>query len=145
MTVAFFGHADTPSSVYPLLERKVLELAEQNKDITFLVGTHGSFDRMAQKALKQAIKRYPHIKAHIILAYYEPTSDKNYELPTLYPDGIENAPKRFAIDFRNRYMVNECDTVICYITRDWGGAAKFVRMSKKKADIYLILLTVNKG
>lgn len=130
MTVAFFGHGNTPSEVYPLLERKIAELAEQNEDITFLVGTHGAFDGMSRRALKQAAERYPHIKCFVVLAYYEPNGE-DYGLPTLFPEGIESRPKRYAINYRNDYMVRECDAVICYITHDWGGAWQFVHKADK--------------
>lgn len=136
MIVSFFGHANTTSSTYPLLEQTIIELSKHNDDISFLVGTHGAFDRMAQTALKSATEQYSHIKAHIVLAYYDPTVIKDdweqYKLPTIYPEGIEKAPKRFAIDFRNKYMINECNTIICYISHDWGGAAKYVKIAEKK-------------
>ncbi|MCM1167166.1 MAG: hypothetical protein NC299_15575 [Lachnospiraceae bacterium] len=63
------------------------------------------------------------------------------ELPTIYPDGAETVYKKRAIEYRNRFMVNECDTVICYITHNWGGAAKFVSQAEKqgKAIINLAL------
>lgn len=132
MVVAFFGHADAPSNIYPRLERKVMDLSEQSGDITFLVGTHGSFDSMARQALKQALKRFPHIRCYVVLAYYNPTdkeSVEQYGLPTLFPKATL---PRYAIDYRNNYMVKECDTVICYITHDWGGAWKFVHKAEKQ-------------
>ncbi|MCM1166823.1 MAG: hypothetical protein NC299_13165 [Lachnospiraceae bacterium] len=133
MVVSFFGHKDTPSTVKPFLEQTVQRLIEENEDITFLVGTHGAFDLMAQSVLKQALKRYPRIICYIVLAYV-PVGDSSerYISPTLVPEGIESVPKRFAITFRNNYMVKECDTVICYITHDWGGAWEFVHKARQK-------------
>lgn len=131
MVVAFFGHADAPSDIYSRLESKVMELSEQNEDITFLVGTHGSFDSMVRRALKQAITQFPHIKCYVVLAYYNPTdkeSAEQYGLPTLFP---KKAMPRYAIDCRNNYIVEECDAVVCYITHEWGGARKFVRKAEK--------------
>lgn len=139
MVVAFFGHADAPSDTYPMLERKVMDLSEQNENITFLVGTNGSFDCMARQALKQALKRFPHIKCYVVLAYYNPTdkeSIEQYGLPTLFPT---DAPPRYAIDYRNNYMVNECDAVICYITHTWGGAWKFVHKAEKQGKTIINL------
>lgn len=132
MIISFFGHKNTPISVKPLLERTVFRLIEENERITFLVGTHGAFDLMAQNVLKQALERYPRIACHIVLAYIPVGgNDKQYALPTLVPEGIESVPKRFAICYRNNYMVKECDTVICYITHNWGGAAQFVKKAKR--------------
>ena len=98
MVVAFFGHKDTPSVVKPLLEQTVQRLIEENEEITFLVGTHGAFDLMAQSVLKQALQKYPHITCHIVLSYIPVDKDsEQYALPTLVPEGIESVPKRFAI------------------------------------------------
>lgn len=133
MVVSFFGHKDTPSTVKPFLEQTVQRLIEENEDITFLVGTHGAFDIMAQNVLKQAAECYPRITAHIVLAYVPVGSNaERYALPTLVPEGIEGVPKRFAISFRNDYMVNESDTVVCYIAHNWGGAAQFVEKAEKR-------------
>ena len=140
MVVAFFGHKDTPSAVKPLLEQTVQRLIEKNEEITFLVGTHGAFDLMVQSVLGQALQEYPHISCHIVLSYIP--AEKNseqYALPTLVPEGIESVSKRFAISFSNNYMVNECDTVVCYITHDWGGAAQFVNKAEKKGKVIINL------
>ncbi len=139
MVAAFFGHKDTPSTVKPLLEETVQRLIEENEEITFLVGTHGAFDRMTQSVLKEAAERYPKISCYIVLAYLPADNSEKYMLPTLYPEGIELTPKKFAITFRNNYMVNECDTVVCYIKHDWGGAAQFVEKAKKKGKAIINL------
>ena len=144
MVVAFFGHKDTPSAVKPLLEQTVQRLIEENEDITFLVGTRGTFDLMAQSVLEQASHKYPHIACYRVLSYIpvERNSEQN-ALPTLVPEGIESIPKRFAISFSNNYMVNECDVVICYITHDWGGASKFVSKAEKKGKVIINLAECN--
>lgn len=53
-------------------------------------------------------------------------------LPTLLPEGIERVPGRFAISWRNRWLLEHCDVVVCYVTHSWGGAAKFVQLAKKR-------------
>ena len=134
MVVTFFGHKDTPDKVKPLIEQTVERLIEENENITFLVGTHGKFDRMAQNVLVQAKKRYPNIDCQIVLAYIKTKADEysQYDLPTVVPEDIEFTPKRFAISFRNKYMVEQCDTVVCYITHDWGGAYTFTEKARRK-------------
>ena len=140
MVVAFFGHKNTPSAVKPLLEQTVQRLIEENGEITFLVGTHGAFDLMAQGVLKQALQKYPQITCYIVLSYIPvDRSDEQYPLPMLVPEGIESVPKRFAISFSNSYMVNECDAVVCYITHDWGGAAQFVNNAEKRGKTVINL------
>ena len=50
----------------------------------------------------------------------------------MYPEGLESVPRRFAISWRNKWMVGESDTVICYIAHSWGGAAQFVELAERK-------------
>ena len=50
---------------------------------------------------------------------------------TMYPEGLEYCPPKFAIDRRNRYMLEQCEWVICYIRRTWGGSYKFVEKAKR--------------
>ena len=49
----------------------------------------------------------------------------------IYPE-IENKPKRYAITYCNRYMVEKADFVVAYITHDWGGAYKTYKYAKQK-------------
>lgn len=136
MTTAFFGHGNAPSDLEPRIEQAVIQLMEENENITFLVGTHGRFDAMARSVLKRLAPQYPNMKYRIVLAYMpvkkEDEEDRFEGLPTTLPEGIENVPKKYAISYRNNYMVKECDAVICYITHDWGGAAQFVEKAQRK-------------
>lgn len=50
----------------------------------------------------------------------------------MLPEGIESVHPRYAISWRNKWIVNESDMVICYITHSWGGAAQYVEKAKKK-------------
>ena len=57
------------------------------------------------------------------------TYPESYE--TIFPEGIENVPKRFAIDFRNRWMIEKSDCVVTCINRGFGGAAKAKNYAEK--------------
>lgn len=50
---------------------------------------------------------------------------------TMYPEGLEAVPPRFAISWRNKWMVRESDAVVGYISHAWGGAAQYVEMTQK--------------
>lgn len=140
MVVAFFGHKDTPSTIKPRLENVVQQLIKENEKITFLVGTHGAFDLIAQSVLVQASQNYPWITCQKVLSYIPAGKDiEQYELPTLVPEGIESVPKRFAISFSNNYIVNKCDVIVCYIEHDWGGAAQYINKAKKKGKVIINL------
>lgn len=89
---------------------------------------------MVISLLKQLSAKYTTISCAVILAYL-PTDKTNViccELPTIYPEGIEYVPPKYAVSYRNNWIVKQADMVICYITHDFGGAAKFVKKARKK-------------
>ena len=45
---------------------------------------------------------------------------------------IENIPPRFAINYRNKFMLEAADIVVTYVKHSWGGAAKYKRLAEKK-------------
>lgn len=131
MICAFFGHHDCPDSIKPRLFEAIKKQIEQGTRC-FYVGNHGKFDTMVLSCLRMLKSDYAGIRYAVVLAYL-PT-DPNAYLPdeTIFPEGIESVPKRFAIDFRNRWMANRSDTVISYISRSWGGAAKYVKKARNR-------------
>lgn len=50
----------------------------------------------------------------------------------LIPEGIENVHPRYAISWRNIWMINKSSYVVTYITHSWGGAAKFANRAKRQ-------------
>ena len=134
MTCCFFGHKDTPSSVYEKLEEAVEKIIVEDGVSSFLVGNQGQFDSMALSALRKLKLKYPHINYNVVLAYMPAEKEvwNPYEYgETMLPEGIESVHPRYAISWRNKWMVNESDMVICYITHGWGGAAKYAELANK--------------
>lgn len=135
MVCSFFGHKDAPQSLYPEIKANIELLITQRNVDSFMVGNQGGFDSMVLKALRELRQVYPHICYNVVLAYM-PTQKQEYELydpsETFLPEGIETVPKRFAISWRNKWMVRESSVIICYITHSWGGAAQFVEYAKRQ-------------
>lgn len=97
----------------------------------FYVGNQGAFDRMVRAVLQELVQEYPHVCYAVVLAYLPQTRNDEDFSDTMFPEGIEIVPKRFAISHRNRWMLQQADYVVSYVTRDWGGAAQFVRKAEK--------------
>ena len=137
----FFGHHDCPLEIEPMIEASLCWLIKEYGVHTFYVGNHGNFDRLAARCLRRLAQDDPKIRYSVVLAYL-PTPEQTPE-NSLFPEGIEAIHPRYAISWRNRWMVNESDTVICYITHGWGGAARYVELAskKKKRTINLADLT----
>ena len=135
MVCSLFGHKDAPQSLYPKIKEYIEGLITEQNINSFMVGNQGGFDSMALKALRELKPMYTHICYNVVLAYL-PVQKQEYELydpaETFLPEGIETVPKRFAISWRNKWMVRESDVILCYITHSWGGAAQFVEYAKHK-------------
>jgi len=54
----------------------------------------------------------------VVLTYLptEATANQYDPSETLFPGGIEKAPKRFTIDQRNRWMLQQSEYVVTYVT-----------------------------
>lgn len=131
LTCTFFGHRDCPMSIKPILYDILIDLIENNGVTNFYVGNHGNFDNIAYNLLRDIKKQYPNIKYNVVLAYLP--NCKYYKTEnTLYPEGIELVPKRFAIDYRNRFMLDNTDFVVAYMLYSHGGASKYINLAIKK-------------
>ena len=136
MTCTFFGHRDTPQTVKPLLRDVMINLIEHQGVNRFYVGNQGSFDRMAADLLKE-ISEATDIRYEIVLAYMPKTNGSFDETPTLLPDGIEAVPPRFAIEYRNKWMIAHSDIVVTYVRHSFGGAAKFKGYAIRKGKLII--------
>lgn len=131
MVCVFFGHGDCPASIKSSLFETIKDQIERGT-LQFYVGNHGNFDRIILSCLRELKVLYPEIRYSVVLAYLPKNPNSYQPDETIFPAEMESAPRRFAIDFRNRWMVNHADLVIAYITRSFGGAAKFVNVAKCK-------------
>ena len=139
MTVTFFGHKDTPKEIEPTLRSTLIDLIE-NKNVTvFYVGNNGSFDTMVRRQLENLSQTYP-ITYNVVLAYL-PTKKSEYDdyTNTIYPEGLETAPKRFATSWRNKWMIKQSDIVVTYVTHNFGGAAQFKKLAEKQGKTVIEL------
>ena len=135
MTCTFFGHKDTPKETEPTLRSTLTDLIV-NKDVNvFYVGNNGNFDNMVSTILPELSLTYP-IKYYIVLAYLPKKETDNIE-HTILPEGIETVPPRFAISYRNKWMIEQSDYVVTYVNHSWGGAAQFKELAKKKGKTVL--------
>ena len=131
-TCIFFGHRDTQATIKPRLMSCVESLIVKHGVTKFYVGNQGNFDRMAKSVLQTLQKKYPYIEYYVVLAYFPSQKEEMDDTETIYPDGLETVPRRFAISHRNRWMLRQADYVVGYITHSWGGAAQFFAQAKRQ-------------
>jgi len=130
----FFGHRECDGNIREMLFDVLTALIEKNGVEMFYVGNQGQYDMHVRAVLSELAKKYPEIMYYVVLAYIpriKTSFDMDYEKHTLIPDGIEGVPRRFAIIYRNQWMLQKSEYVVAYIRHDWGGAAKFVAQARK--------------
>ena len=139
MTVTFFGHKDTPKNIEPTLRTTLVDLIENHGATEFYVGNNGNFDAMVRRQFENLSQAYP-ITYNVVLAYL-PTKKSEYDdyTNTILPEGIETAPKRFAISYRNKWMIQQSDVVVTYVTRTYGGAAQFKELAERQGKTVIEL------
>ena len=137
MVCTFFGHSNCRGLDVNVLQNTIEELIHKGAD-TFYVGNQGRFDGMVFSSLMALKKIYSSISISVVLAYL-PTQGPEHDLYhgySMYPEGIEIGPPQFAIDRRNRWMIDKADCCLCFVNHTWGGAYRYaVRAQKKKLKL----------
>ena len=132
-TCTFFGHRECPDSIKSQLYEVLTELITEFGVSMFFVGNQGQFDAIVRNVLRQLQEEYTWIDYAVVLAYM-PGVKQEYEddSDTMLPEGIELVPPRYAISWRNNWMLKQADYVVSYITHSWGGAAQFAQKAAKQ-------------
>ena len=136
----FFGHRDCPSSIKTKLHEALIDLIENHGVDLFYVGRQGAFDGLVHTVLKELQLTYPHIQYSVVLDRMPSAKDSYDYSNTLLPEGIETVHPRFAISWRNKWMIRQSDYVVTYITHSTGGAAQFAKMAEKQGKVVVPLV-----
>ena len=137
----FFGHRDCPATIRPRLRAVLVELIERHGVEQFYVGWQGAFDAMVCSVLRELEEVYPHISYAVVLERLPGPRDKAIWdfSDTIFPEGLETVPPRFAISKRNDWMLKQADFVVTYITHNWGGAVQYAEKAQRQGKRVLNL------
>lgn len=133
-TCTFFGNKNAPKDIEPTLRSTLIDLIENKNICNFYVGNHGNFDHMVIRILMELNKIYP-IRYAVVLAYFpdkKGSPEEEISFDTILPDGIETVPRRFAINYRNKWMIEQSDYVVTYVKYSGGNSGKFKEAAEKK-------------
>lgn len=136
MICCFFGHSNCPDNIRQNLKDEIVKIMGGPENVMFYVGHQGQFDSMVRSILKELIKEGMEVNYAVVLAYmpgekYEFDSQDEY-VDTMFPEGLENVHPKYAISWRNNWMISKSDTVICYVLYHTGGAYQFVEKARRK-------------
>ncbi|MBQ3064068.1 MAG: hypothetical protein IJC99_04630 [Clostridia bacterium] len=144
MIVTFCGHSEF--SATEEYERRLLAFLEEkvgDKPVDMYLGGYGGFDSFAYGCCEKFKKTHPDVSLILVTPYLTAEYQHNhlqYEKIKydfiLYPE-IEDKPIRYAITYRNQYMVEKADYVVAYVSHGWGGAYTTYRYAQRKGkNIY---------
>ena len=140
-TCTFFGHRECPDSIKIKLREVLIDLISNHDVDIFYVGNHGRFDAIVRSVLREVKKEYPQINYAVVLAYMPgKQTDCNDYSDTMFPEGMESVHPRYAISWRNNWMLQQSDYVVTYVTHCWGGAAHFVKKGRNQGKILINLM-----
>lgn len=115
----------------PYIEKEILSGVR-----IFLNGGQGAFDRAAARAVFKLKQNHPEIKNVLVCPYHNfKVFDKTLFDDIIFADlsnSISFTGYRAAIPKRNRFMVENSSTAICYVNHISGGAYKTYHLAQKK-------------
>ena len=128
-----FGHADAPQSILPLIEKAVEKHYSKFGVRYFYVGNRGNFDSIAAKAVRNVKHKYPDVHLYLVLAYHpterEPDMWGGYD-NSYYPP-IEGTPRPYAIVKANQHMVDNIDSIICFV-KHFGNTRNLLEYAQRR-------------
>ena len=136
----FFGHRACPETIKPKLRETLINLITNYEVDMFYVGNQGQFDATVRSVLRELKKEYSQINYAVVLAYMpgKQTEHDDYS-DTMLPEGIESVHPRYAISWRNNWMLRQSDYVVTYITHSWGGAYQYAERARHQGKVVINL------
>ncbi len=135
-TCFMFGHSTASYDALPKIEavaeRHYLDYGVRS----FMVGSRGAFDQMAATAIKRLKGKYPDISLQLLLAYHpgERAVDLWDGFDSSYYPPLEGVPRKFTIVRANQYMIDNCDTIICYVN-GIGNCRNFLEYAQRRTSV----------
>ena len=131
MVIAFFGHSSfVVKKEYEQRVEEFLEKTVGDHHADMYLGGYGGFDSFAYDCCKKYKQTHPNVSLVFITPYITVEYQKNHlnQLKSLYdliiyPE-IENRLPRFAIVYRNKWIVENADYIVVGIDHVYGGAYK---------------------
>ena len=132
MVCVLFGHRDCPDDVREDLKKTIRKLIDDGGVKEFFIGNNGGFDAMGQSVLAEICREGVVIDYTIVLSRQneEPLNGENRA--TLFPDGQERHPRRFAISKRNEWMLKRADVLIVFVRHPFSNSYKMLKKAQAR-------------
>lgn len=142
MIITFCGHSDFYEKED--MAKTVMEAIEKigkGKKVEFFLGGYGNFDNFGHRIAKEYKLKHNETRIVFVTPYqtesYLEYKAYNYD-EIIYPFEDKVIP-RFAITYRNKWIIEGSDFVIAYVKRSFGGAYKMLKQAEKaKKQIFYL-------
>ncbi len=139
MIITFCGHSNFVKTAEH--EKRLINFFEEKigeNPAEMYLGGYGGFDDFAYSCCKKYKEKNPNISLVFITPYMTLEYQKNrleykktkYDY-IVYPE-IEDKPLKFAITYRNRFMVEKADFIVAYVAHTYSGAYQTYKYAKGK-------------
>ena len=116
------------------IEKALFNIMNNNDIVEAYVGRNGDFDILFARVFRSLRKKQEHFGSHsisLVLPYH--VKDEEF-YTSYYNDVIIPIPSsthfKVAITERNIWMIDNCDLLICYVTKECGGAFQALEYAK---------------
>lgn len=146
------GHR-TPQGLKEQICKEIINLIENEKVDTFLVGERGGYEIDAYDVVLAVRREYRHIKVYLVISavtdlnemggiYYKQGNKRRDFDDFILPPKCESGYKKLCIVYRNRFIIENTDFIIAYNKYE-GRAKEFCKAAEIKGVKVVELATRN--
>ena len=134
-----FGHRELYLKIAEELDEIVENIIKQYHTVIFMTGGMGATDSQFISTVVKFRRKYPSVKLFLIMPYLTTELNESKEYyENLYddiiiPDELMGVHYKSAIEKRNQWMVDRCDSIIDCTYRNFGGVYKAVKYAEKES------------
>ncbi len=136
--VALFGHRDfcATREIENKLYNILSDLMQTKSYLEIYIGRNGEFDLFAASIVKRIKKELDNSSCSMTLVLPYKIKDieyfeKYYDDVIIYESEGKLHPKESIIR-RNRWMIENCDLLVCFVEHNSGGAYKAMKYANKQ-------------
>lgn len=144
---AFIGHSRIFAGNLPERLMSAITAEIQNGCLSFTMGTHGEFDKLALYVCRKLRETFSDLQIEVVITSLNAIKKGNEEYAAPYADvktvmfDIEETHFKRQITLSNRNMIDSCDTLICYVdTKRYQSGAKTALNYAKRKGLRIINL-----
>ncbi len=152
MIITFIGHSSLEKSdeLFVLIKEAILNNVDYYDKNIFYCGGYGDFDEMCRKVSCDLKSTFDNMEVVFVSPYFtlqQQNKIKNliragmYDT-VIYPE-LEKVPLKFAINYRNQWMIERADLIIACVSNEYGGAYKSLCFAQRKRKKIINLAKVN--